>query len=43
MKYNKNIQNKCLRRKYLKTSKSRGCGNISTQFYKNRNKRKWKG
>ena len=28
MKYNKkNYKNKCFRRKYLKTSKIRGCGN----------------
>ena len=42
MKYNKI---KCFKRKCLKTSKSRGCGNISPQLkkYKNRNKRKRKG
>ena len=27
----------------MKTYKNRGCGNISTQFYKNRNKRERKG
>ena len=30
MKYNKNIQFKCFRRKYLKPSKNRGCGNGAT-------------
>ena len=32
MKYNKNIQNKVFQEKILKTSKSRGCGNIFPQF-----------
>ena len=32
---------KCFRRKYLKTSNSRGCGNVSP-ILKNRNKRKRK-
>ena len=35
MKYNKNIQNKCFRRKYLKPSKSRGCGKIFPSIIKN--------
>ena len=35
MKYNKIYKIKCFRRKYLKTSKNRGCGNISPQLKKN--------
>jgi len=34
MKNYKIIQFKCFRRIYLKTSKNRGCGNISPQFLK---------
>ena len=45
MKYNKTYKIKYFRRKYLKSSKSRGCGNISPQILKNINinKRKRKG
>ena len=32
MKYIKTYKIKCFKRKYLKTYKNRGCGNISPQF-----------
>ena len=35
MKYNKTYKIKRIRRKYSKTSKSRGCGNISPTLKKN--------
>ena len=34
MKYNKNYKIKCFRRECLKTSKNRGCGNISHAILK---------